>query len=590
MRSMKNIVIMISLVFLVLAASPIMGSRGGDFEDFKYEQLGKIAAKDGFVRVIVKMDVPDLEPLAEMSRSYMTGFCEDKGYVQAAADADTNLDTTISQVRDVMLHKLKGAPYIINRTFSTVPYVALTVYPETLEKLKAMPVVIDIFEDRLTPLPENMKTDAETTGDNIDEPFLQESVQIVGGDVAWGFGYTGANWYVAVFDTGIRSSHEMFRGKNIVEQCFSLGSNPNNPDKGGCPNGKREMSGVGSAAPYGPQYGHGTHVSGIATGNNGVDRFGVAKDAGLIHVQVFSYIPEWASVGSYDADTAKALEYIYSIRNVYNIASINMSLGSQESYSGFCNDFRKDLIDNLRAAGIATVIASGNEGQCNATAAPGCVEGAVTVNGTDKMDGEYMFGNWHDTIVDLMAPGAYISSSTAWTDTTYEAYSGTSMATPHVAGAWAIFKQFDPTLSVGDILLALQETGTMISSGRCPARIAKPRINIGDGLAILFSIAPPRNLSAKQVKNQSLLQLEYINELSWDTNPRNEGKNVTNYRIYLVENNQKIFLGEVDSNTFKFWHRNAGKRVVRTYAITAKNSDGEESPPYYHTIEFGVEQ
>jgi hypothetical protein len=130
----------------------------------------------------------------------------------------------------------------------------------------------------------------------------------------------------------------------------------------------------------------------------------------------------------------------------------------------------------------------------------------------------------------------------------------------------------------------------MISSGRCPARIPKPRINIGDGLAILFAIAPPKNLSATQVKNQSLLQLEYINELTWDKNPRNEGKNVTNYRLYLVENGQTTFLGEVDSNTFKFWHRNAGKRVERTYAITAKNSDGEESPPYYHTIEFGVEQ
>jgi len=587
MRSIRNIVIMISLVFPVIAASPLIGARANDYQDFKFEQLAKTAAKDGFIRVIVKMDVPDLDLLTAASTRFKSGFSEDKSYVQSAADADIELDSAISRVRDTLLYQLNGRPYLINRTFSTIPFVALTVFPETLEKLKTVPVVTDIYEDRLVPLLEDTPAENENNGGDISTPFLEDSVPIVGADVAWDLGYTGNNWYVAVLDTGMRTSHEMFRGKNIVEQCYALGSNSRDLENGGCPNGKTEMSGPGSAAPYSPQYGHGSHVAGIAAGNNGENHIGVAKDANIIAVQVFSFIPAWNDIGSYDSDALKGLEYVYSIRNAYNIASVNMSLGSQESYSAYCGDSRSTVINNLKAAGIATVIASGNEQQCNAVAAPGCVEGAVTVTGSDKGGNEYTSGNWNDVLVDLVAPGTSIESATAWNDTSYGWYTGTSMSTPHVAGAWAIIKQFDPSLSVDEILQVLQDSGTLIYSNRCADRMPKPQINIGNALNFLFNIAPPLNLTAEQFKNQSLLQTEYINKLTWEKNPRNEGKNITRYKIYLYENRQLIFLGEVDSSTFTYLHRKAGRRVERTYGITAVNNEGEESSPFYHTIDFG---
>ncbi|MDQ1351496.1 MAG: family serine peptidase, partial [Acidobacteriota bacterium] len=121
-------------------------------------------------------------------------------------------------------------------------------------------------------------------------------------------------------------------------------------------------------------------------------------------------------------------------------------------------------------------------------------------------------------------------------------------------------------------------------------RLPEPRINIATGLSTFFYVAPPLNLSAVQQKNQSFLQTEYLNELTWDENPRNAGKNVTYYRVYLYENGQANLLEQVGSSTYQYRHRNAGLRIERKYGITSVTSDGVESVPFTYTIKFGVEQ
>ena len=589
MRIKKNFVFMISLVLLMVSSQSIMGSSFDNYEEYNYFRLKQMAIRKGHVDVIVKMDVPDIEELTVVSTSFKTGGMHaDEAYVQAALNADLNLDQAISNTKDTVLHQLNGKPYKINRTFSSIPYLALGVSPEALERLKTIPEILDVVEDRLMPLPEPLESES---GGDMSQPLLNESVEVVGADVAWGMGFSGQGWYVAILDTGLLTSHEMFQGKHIVEHCFARGTDFYDTAHGGCPNGKIEMSGPGSAAHYAPQYGHGTHVTGIAAGNNQNDRFGVARDANIIAIQVFSYIPAWGSIGSYESDTMDALDYVYSLRNTYPIASANLSLGTPESFSNFCGtDSRSAVVTNLRDVGIATVVAAGNESQCNAVAAPGCIRDAVTVNASTKTDQEYFFGNWHDEMVNLMAPGSSITSSLGWGDSSYGSNSGTSMATPHVAGAWAIMKQYDGNLSVDEILQAFEETGDMISSTRCEGRIPKPRINVGTALMSLFSVSPPLNVTAEQNRNRSFLQTEYLNKLTWEQNPRNASRNITHYRIYLRENDQMIFLGEVSSSTFTYLHRKAGKRVERTYGVTAVTAEGEESFPYYHTIKFGIEQ
>lgn len=589
MRIKKNFALMVSLVLMMVFSQLIMGASFSSYEEYNDFRLKQMAVKKGHVDVIVKMDVPYIEELTAISTRFKTGgMYAEEAHLQAAFNADLKLDQAISNTKDAVLHQLNGKPYKINRTFSSIPYLALTVSPEALETLKTIPEILDVVEDRLIPLPEPIES--ESSGD-INQPLLNDSVAVVGADVAWSLGYTGQGWYVAVLDTGLLTSHEMFQGKHIVEHCFSRGESFLDTENGGCPNGEIEMSGPGSAAPYAPQYGHGTHVTGIATGNNQNDRFGVARDADIIAIQVFSFIPEWGTIGSYESDTLDALDYVYSLRNTYPIASANLSLGTPESFSNFCGtDSRSAVVTNLRDVGIATVVASGNESQCNAVAAPGCIRDAVTVNGTTKGDDEYFFGNWHDQMVNLMAPGSSITSALAWGDSSYGSNSGTSMSTPHVAGAWAIMKQFDGNLSVDEILQAFEETGDMITSTRCAGRIPKPRINVGTALMSLFSVSPPLNVTAEQSRNRSFLQTEYINQLTWEQNPRNANKNVTHYRIYLQENDQMTFLAEVNNSTFTYWHRKAGKRVERTYGVTAVTAEGEESFPYYYTLKFGIEQ
>jgi subtilisin family serine protease len=583
MKLKKKIIFLLTAVLLVSSTTLLTDSQYRTYEGFKYDQLRKTAAEKGFVRVIVKLDVPDIEALTDASTRYKTGNM-DSAYIQAAYNADLALEETISHSRNMVLYRLNGSHYKINRTYNTLPFVALSVTAETLEKLGSTPEVLNIVEDKATPLPQPAE---QSVTDDISMPLLMNSVEIIGADAAWGLGYTGAGWYVAVLDTGILTSHEMFQGKNIVEQCYALGDDWYDRENGSCPNGRTQMSGPGSAAHYENRFGHGSHVAGIVAGNNHNDRFGVAKDANIIAVQVFSYFPYEDDVLSWDSDQLRGLEYLYEMRNTYNIASVNMSLGGSDKYSNYCDsDSRSAAIANLKAAGIATTVASGNSSYCDGVNAPACVSSAVAVNATDKQDRETYYGNWNDLMVQLMAPGDRIISADAQGNSNYSSRSGTSMSAPHAAGAWAIMKQFDGNLAVDDIVSLLKDTGRVISSSRCPSAVPESRINVGNAIYTLLTLSPPINLSAEQVTNKSFLRTEYINTITWESNPLNQGKNVVRYKVYVVEGSQLNLLTEVNSSTFQYWHRNVKGDEDVTYAVTAVDDQGQESLPTYYNLEF----
>lgn len=588
MKLKKKVIFLFTAALLVSTATLLLHSQSRTYGDFKYDQLKQIASQKGFVRVIVKMDVPDIEALTVMSTRYKTGSKE-VSHIQEAYNADLALDEAISFTRNSIFHRLNGSFYRVNRTYSTLPYAAISVTAETLDRLRNIPGVLDIVEDKATPLPVTEIQDDDN--DNISQPMLQRSVEIVGAVEAWGMGFTGDGWYVAILDTGILTSHEMFQGKHIVEQCYALGDDWYDNVNGSCPNGLTEMSGPGSAAHYENRFGHGTHVSGISAGNNHNDRFGVAKDANIIAVQVFSYFPGEDDVLSWDSDQLKGLEYVYTMRNTYNIASVNMSLGGSDRETNFCNtDTRASAMANLRAAGIATAVSSGNSSYCDAVNAPACVSSAIAVNASDKTDNETYYGNWHDVMVDLIAPGDNIASADPQANNQYRSRSGTSMSAPHVAGAWAILKQFDGNMSCDEALTLFTNTGKLIYSSRCTSAQPKPRIDIGDAIFTLLNLAPPANISAEQVTNKSFLRTEYINAITWESNPLNQGKDVIQYRIYVAHNSQLNLLVQVNSSTFQYWHRNVQSGENVTYAITAVNAEGQESVPAYYTLEPGASQ
>jgi hypothetical protein len=136
----------------------------------------------------------------------------------------------------------------------------------------------------------------------------------------------------------------------------------------------------------------------------------------------------------------------------------------------------------LRSAGIATIIAAGNDASCASVSGPGCISTAVAVGAATDSDGEASFSNYQATLLDLYAPGVNILSSVNTSDFGYDGtISGTSMASPHVAGAWAILKQADPGADVATLLGALQTTGKPVS-GRCLGSPTQRRIQIDRAL------------------------------------------------------------------------------------------------------------
>ena len=278
---------------------------------------------------------------------------------------------------------------------------------------------------------------------------------------------------------GVDADHPFLAGKVVAEACFST---TNSTATSVCPNGQNTQIGPGAGADCDAGVDgcdHGTHVAGIAAGA-GTAFSGVARDASVIAVQVFSEFPGsqctygTPCVKSYVSDQIEGLEYVYSLRNTHDVAAANMSLGGGY-YTSTCDGSqapRKAALDQLLGAGIATAISSGNDGYPNATGAPGCISTAVTVGSTTKSDGVSYFSNvapW----MDVFAPGSAIQSSVPGGG--FASWNGTSMAAPHVAGIAARHLSRRPEATpaeVHDAVIGGATPGVVIDPAGTPNRLA----------------------------------------------------------------------------------------------------------------------
>jgi glucose/arabinose dehydrogenase len=224
-------------------------------------------------------------------------------------------------------------------------------------------------------------------------------------------------------------------------------------------------------------------------------------------IQVFSRIDNLFACGffppclaAYESDVIRGLEYVYEQRDNFNIAAVNMSLGG-DSYSSAeaCdndNGALKAAIDNLRAEGIATVVASGNDGLENAISSPACISSAISVGAVTGSDGVAYFSNsapWLKTL----APGTSITSAIPGGG--FLSKDGTSMAAPHVAGAVAVLNSVAPDAPVDEIEEVLTSTGVLITDAR--NGVAVPRVQVdaaAQALSELYDITYI-NLELEQV-------------------------------------------------------------------------------------------
>jgi subtilisin family serine protease len=229
-------------------------------------------------------------------------------------------------------------------------------------------------------------------------------------DNTYSYSNTGDGVNVYIIDTGIRTTHSQFGGRAL-------------------PGYTSINDGYGATGCHW----HGTHVAGTIGGAN----VGVAKAARLISVRVLDCNGSGSTSG-----VIAGVDWVTSSRALPAVANMSVNGG----FSSALNDAIQRSINS----GVTYVVAAGNSASDACGYSPASAPGALTVGATTNVDAMATYSNWGGC-VDLFAPGSNIYS--AWNTDDYSmGYSnGTSMATPHVAGAAALYLQLNPGASPGEV-------------------------------------------------------------------------------------------------------------------------------------------
>jgi subtilisin len=415
------------------------------------------AQNEGSVRILVELD--------------LSFFPEGKLRSQLAVQQQR---LSIRQAQQALLQDLRLEPERLVRKFKFVPQLVIEANPSQIAALSLNPRVRSIHEDKLVGLD------------------LSLSVPHIGAPDAWAEGYLGEGQVVAVLDSGVDSDHEFLAGKVVSEACYSNGGGLGDGTSL-CPNGLPDQIGTGAAgncpvAILGCE--HGTHVAGIAVGS-GETFSGVAPGADLIAIQVFTQFedpfcliygqPSSPCIMTYlYSDLISGLERVYELRDTFNIAAVNLSLGGGYYDTECGEDPLNAIIDTLRSVDIATIVASGNSGFTDAIGTPACVPSAISVASTNLFDQVSGFSDVA-SFLDFYAPGDGIYSSIPGDSYGYR--EGTSMAAPHVTGAWAVIKSKVPQARVDFIYQVLAKTGLLIDDQRAGGSVTDiPRLKLDDAI------------------------------------------------------------------------------------------------------------
>jgi len=256
------------------------------------------------------------------------------------------------------------------------------------------------------------QTDATWGLDRVDQPDLP-----LGGSYTYDFDGSGVNAYIV--DTGIRKTHEDFGGRALDG-----------------------FSAIGDGRGTDDCNGHGTHVAGTVGGAT----WGVAKNATLWAVRVLNCVGSGTTAG-----VIAGLDWVTANRVTPAVA--NMSLG------GGASDALDDAVRRSIAAGVTYAVAAGNNNRNACNYSPARVAEALTAGATTAADARSSFSNF-GACVDLFAPGSSITSAWLTSDLATNTISGTSMASPHVAGAAALYLHENPGATPAEVAEAIVGAAT----------------------------------------------------------------------------------------------------------------------------------
>jgi len=237
----------------------------------------------------------------------------------------------------------------------------------------------------------------------------------------------GENTDVYVIDTGVQTTHQEFEGR--AAWAFSAYPNEPNTDANG----------------------HGTHVAGTIAGVT----YGIAKKAQIFAVKVLS-----ASGSGTVATVVAGINYVTQNKRATRSSVANMSLG------GGISDALDQAVRESLAANVLYAIAAGNSNANACTGSPSRVAEAVVVGATTDTDARASFSNYGNCVA-VFAPGQSITSAWIGSNSAINTISGTSMASPHVAGVLALY-----TSSVGTVTAA--QGRAFISDTATPGKVTVP--------------------------------------------------------------------------------------------------------------------
>ncbi|PWI11834.1 serine protease [Streptomyces sp. NWU339] len=302
------------------------------------------------------------------------------------------------------------------------------------KRLAADPAVASVIQNRTFHITATQPSPPSWGLDRIDQRNLPLNNSYTYPDSA-GQGVTAY-----VIDTGVRITHSDFGGR--ASYGYDAVDNDNTAQDGN---------------------GHGTHVAGTVAGN----AYGVAKKAKVVGVRVLN--------NSGSGTTAQVVAGIdWVARNAVKPAVANMSLG------GGADSALDTAVRNAVASGVTFVVAAGNESTNASTKSPARVAEAITVGATTSSDARASYSNY-GSILDVFAPGSSITSAWHTGDTATNTISGTSMASPHAAGAAALHLAANPSATPAQVSSALTAAATTGVVGNPGSGSPNLLLNVGEG-------------------------------------------------------------------------------------------------------------